>query len=633
MGSTKSFSARLSLNIILIVSILFIIALTVVAISSHLIILDEATKSAHSLLDASIADIEKSIQAVEISTHSGTFVAKEKLNDDKYVRHIIETVVTKNPYIIGATIAFAEGAHKGDQWYAPYISTDSTGQIQAIQFEEEGYDYFYTDWFQIPYMLKKPVWSEPYYDDGGANNFITTYSYPILDEQNNVIAIMTADIALDAIARKISTIKPYPHSHTILISRTGAYVNANNENGLLGETIISTALENGDEDILNASKAILSGNYGTEHVYQDGKSSFIVHGPLCNGWSAAIICEYRDVLKHSSQMHMILIVIGLIGLLIMFIICYSIIRRITKPIRLLSETALNMAKGDINAKLPEIKSQDELMRLRNSFATLQESINNYIDKLQKTTAANERMESELNVAQNIQMGMLPQNFPSQLHALLEPAKEVGGDLYDFLQRDNKIYFAIGDVSGKGVPAALMMAITKSAFHFYSRQDIGMNEILQRVNKAISEANKNDMFVTFFAGMIDLTTGMMEYCNGGHNPIIVVPPDEEPYYLHAKANLALGLFDTFTYTDESLHLSKGTRLILYTDGVSEAERADSQQYGDDRLLQWAKDNARNITTADGEKSEKIVVEKLYASVKEFTDGNAANDDITIMSIIF
>lgn len=239
------------------------------------------------------------------------------------------------------------------------------------------------------------------------------------------------------------------------------------------------------------------------------------------------------------------------------------------------------------------------------------------------------------------MGMLRADFPSNVAAMLVPAKEVGGDLYDFVQKGNYLYFTIGDVSGKGVPASLMMAITRAGLRFVAGMEQTMDKLLERVNVSVIDTNSNDMFVTLFMGRINIETRRMEYCNAGHNPIIVVPPDGEPYYLKAKPNLAIGLFEDFVYESESLDLAAGTRLILYTDGVNEAERleresaeqqssssTDKELFGNDRLLAWAgSDLVRNTATP-----EKDVVDSLYKEVQQFTEGNPQNDDITIMSIL-
>jgi sigma-B regulation protein RsbU (phosphoserine phosphatase) len=365
--------------------------------------------------------------------------------------------------------------------------------------------------------------------------------------------------------------------------------------------------------------------------------SFVVYGPLHNGWMLSIFSPYRDVLRRSSQMHVFLILLGLVGLTLLFFICRRVIRRLTRPITELSVSALNMAKGNFKAQLPEIKTQDEMMRLHDSFIYMQNSIADYIEQLKTTTSDNERMESELNVARNIQMGMLCTDFPSQLHAMLIPAKEVGGDLYDFALMGNELYFAIGDVSGKGVPASLMMAITRATLRFVAGLGLPLSETLDRINNCVADSNSHNMFVTLFVGRLDLRTGHFDYCNAGHNPVIIIPENGEAYFLKAKSNLAIGLFEDFSYEAESLNLTPGTRILAYTDGVSEAECADQSQFGNTRLLEWAKGLQQTALSRDPEAQglsslqEKDVVDSLYASVRDFVGDTPQNDDITILSV--
>ena len=296
-----------------------------------------------------------------------------------------------------------------------------------------------------------------------------------------------------------------------------------------------------------------------------------------------------ETLAHASRMYLNLIIVGFLGLVVIFFVCRRVIRTKTRPVT---------------------------------------------EELQTTTIANERMESELNVARNLQMGMLNTDFPTQLHAMLCPAKEVGGDFYDFSLKDNQMYFAIGDVSGKGVPASLMMALTSVIMRFVAGLGLPINTMLERINNSVCKANSHGMFVTLFVARIDLKTGHMEFCNAGHNSIVVIPPNENPYFLKANPNLAIGLLGDFHYEGESRELKRGTRLIAYTDGVTEAEsiiESENEQtiqlYGNDRLLAWAHD----ITQKGSVVQEKEVVESLYQSVKDFANGNPQNDDIAIMSL--
>jgi len=319
-----------------------------------------------------------------------------------------------------------------------------------------------------------------------------------------------------------------------------------------------------------------------------------------------------------------LLAVGILGLVIVFFVCRRQIRRMTRPVTELSVSALNMAKGNFKASLPDISSKDEMRRLRDSFAYLQNSISDYIGQLKTTRSDNERMESELNVARTIQMGMLCTDFPPELHALLKPAKEVGGDLYDFIRKGDVLHVAVGDVSGKGVPAALVMSITRAMLRFVATLDLPLSESVCRINNSVADGNSNDMFVTLFIARINLKTYRMDYCNAGHNPPVLISPDGKARFLPVKSNLAAGLVEHFEYEAEFVDLEPGTRLVAYTDGVTEAENECLELYGEDRLL-------RALEEIKADMDEEAVVNSIYESVTGFAGSRPQSDDITIMSL--
>ena len=629
--ASKSFSTRLSFNILLVVSILFIISLAVVAVSSHVLMSREATKSATNMLEANIAKVEKTLTAIEINTRDAAMISVGYRNNKEFLFKITEKMVSSNPYIVGSAIAFDSAYCDNHKFYSPYSFMDKDGKIKNKLLGTEGVASFEEEWYQVPMKTGKPHWSEPYFDEGGSNIMMSTYSVPLIDDKGRVYAVMTADIALDWLNQMMREVKPYPHAYATLASKEGRYLCTSGKKDLSKETILSTAKWIPDPRAAELARNMMAGKKGTTRFNHHGAVSFSVYGPLSNGWSMAITCQYKEVLARTSQMHLVLILVGLLGLLIMFIICYRTIRHLTQPLTEFSVSALNMAKGNFKAQLPEIKTEDEMLRLHDSFAYMQKSINTYISELRSTTTANERMESELNIARKIQLGMLPRNFPNEencrLSALLFPAKEVGGDLYDFLLKDDKLYFAVGDVSGKGVPVALVMAITRAACRFFAGMGLNMQQIASSLNNSVADGNEANMFATLFVGSINLKTYQMQFCNAGHNPIIIIPADENqaPYFYKAIPNLAVGLFADFPYQMENIDLQPGTRLLVYTDGVSEAETVRKDLFGDDRLLAVAS------TPEFRKMNPEEMVNAVNAAVKEFVNGNEQNDDITIMAI--
>lgn len=626
---TRSFSTRLSFNILLVVSILFVVALTVVAIFSHVLTTREAQKSATNMLNASIADIERTLAHVESSSQSAAWLAVENSQDEAYLYHITQKVVEENPYVIGSAIAFDTNYVNNRYQFAPYTyKEEKTGVLKQRQLGEN-YNYFASEWYRIPADSGEPYWSEPYFDEGGGDQMMATFSCPVKDSTGRIFAVITADISLDWLADKVSSIRPYKNSHATLTSRKGVYLSKGNNIDLSEETLLTTAQRVKDPKIIELSNKIMNGETGCTQYKYKGRPGFAVYGPLRNGWSLAITCPYKEVLKQTSHIHKILLITGLIGLIILFFVCRYTIRKITQPITEFSSAAQSMAQGNFQAQLPEIKTEDEIHHLRDSFEYLQNSLTTYISELKETTKANERMESELSIAQAIQLGMLPKEFPSteeySIHGIMHPAKEVGGDLFDFRDKDGRLYFTIGDVSGKGVPAALVMALTLAACRFFNSMGLELDRLVEQLNSNVSDNNDANMFATIFVGRMNFENRTLEYCNAGHNHIIVIPPDSSPYYLKAKPNLAIGLFEDFSYQKEQLDVPAGTKLVLYTDGVTEAENKSQELYGNERLLDLVSSDAFRCLSAEE------MTKNISDSVHAFAEGNEQNDDITILCI--
>ena len=622
----KSFSARLSLNIIMLTSILFVATIATASLSSHTILAEEAQTSSERLLESVIKEIEMNLGSVESSVKSISWLVDEKSDNQDYIYHIVKNIVASNDHIVGSTVAFAPDFFPGEHYFSPYAFVEN-GRIYTKQLGTAQYDYFTMEWYKDSAESGKPHWSEPYFDEGGANIMMSTYSYPLKDYAGRTYAIITADISLQWISEMLATIKPYPSSSIILVSEKGECINAQNfDKRELNFYNWVDSLN--DDRVKHISDDMAAGKKGLGRFNSSKGLSFAVYNKLSNGWSAAILCLYSDVLVRTSRLLLVLVIIGLLGLVILFGVCYMLIHRLTKPLTEVTNSALNIANGDFTTELPEIKTDDEIKLLRDSFDLMQHSLINYINDLKVSNEKNAKFENDLNVASRIQMGMLPKDFPQigniDLHALLHPAKVVGGDLYDFYIKNDELYFAVGDVSGKGLPASLLMAITKAAFRFISGLGMSMAQILEKLNNSISEGNETGMFVTFFCGRINLKTLEMTYCNAGHNPIAVLPPSGKPYYLTAKSNLALGVFPDFKYEDQSLKLEPGTELLIYTDGVTEAEREDKSQYGEERLLAW-------MASKSIHNSAKEDCFELMEDVHKFTQGNEQNDDITMMTI--
>lgn len=251
------------------------------------------------------------------------------------------------------------------------------------------------------------------------------------------------------------------------------------------------------------------------------------------------------------------------------------------------------------------------------------------DQLEETTAVKERMESELRIARNIQMSMVPSVFPDikglDMYASMAPAKEVGGDLYNYLLLDDKLYFCVGDVSGKGVPASLFMAQATRLFLTLAKQAMEPAEICTRMNDALSgNDNKTNMFVTFWLGLVDLTNGHLTFCNAGHNPPVLREEATENYqFLEMIPNPPIGILPGMEYRNEEVETIKGRPLFIYTDGLNEAENKEKELFGDERLL--------DILSNTKFSSAQQVIETLGAEVEAHRHGAEPNDDLTMMCL--
>ncbi len=323
------------------------------------------------------------------------------------------------------------------------------------------------------------------------------------------------------------------------------------------------------------------------------------------------------------------LIVEAIGFFILYLIIRYDIKHKTQLITELTYSTMNMSRGNFHASFPDTSAANgEIQQLATSMHYLQNTINDYITLLKTATAEQERIESELAIAKEIQLGFLPKEFKAdnfcECYGVSIPAKEVGGDLFGMRRIGDEIFFVIGDVSGKGVPAAIYMAITQSAFNFFCRTDMTTSAIMSNINDVFSENNKDGMFVTVFMGKIDVKTLEMEFCYGGHCPVILMQPDGQTQFLHAETNMAVGLFQGFPFVSDKIQLQKGSRIITYTDGVIEAENPVKELYDNDRLMEFA-------SQVDKKASSKQVTDQLVKSVQQFADGNEQNDDITIFTL--
>ena len=345
----------------------------------------------------------------------------------------------------------------------------------------------------------------------------------------------------------------------------------------------------------------------------------------------AIVCPESDIFKGFNRLQNSAEAILLTGLILMLYLFIRIITSELKPLQRLAHEAETIASGQFDAEMPDFQRTDEIGQLSHSFGNMQQSLVKYIEELKETTAQKASIESDLRIANEIQMGMLPEKFPTredrddvQLYASLTPAKEVGGDLFDFYFRDEKLFFCIGDVSGKGVPASLFMAVTRSAFRTVSAHESMPDRIMTTMNKTIADMNKTNMFVTIFVGVLDLPTGRLYYSNAGHDtPLLVGTGVGE---LPCDSNIPIGISPEWKYSLQEARIFIGSTIFLFTDGLTEAMNTSKVQFQIERINEVAAQ-----ALSHGQQEPRQLISQMTEAVHQFVGDAEQSDDLTMMAI--
>ncbi len=627
----KSLSTRLSLLMVLFSAIILVASLGFLFGMSSQAIRQEAISRATKSLENTALRVQDILNRVEVATDNTDWLITRHLDGPDSMFVYSRRILENNPDLNGCSIAFEPDyfPEKG-RWFSAF-SLNKNGNIQTIQEGNPLYEYFYMDWYQLCKLLDRPVWSEPFmdYNPGGlySSEMITSYSKPIKDKDGNYIGTISVDLSLGWLSETISALKPYPNSYSIMLGRGGTFFVHPDPDKLFYQTIFTETLEHENPALYDLGHAMLRGEEGMKQLKIDGEDCYVFYKPLGDtDWSTAIVCPESDIFGGFNRVKFSIVLAVCLGLLLLLVVSFRIISRELKPLKTLAGQAETIAGGDFDQPLPQSNRIDEIGQLGHSFGDMQHSLVNYIDELKQTTAQKASIENELKVASDIQMSMVPRIFPAfpdrkdiDLYASMTPAKEVGGDLYDFFVQDDRLYFCVGDVSGKGVPASLFMAITRNMFRIIAQQGNTPAEIATQMNSFLAKDNDQCMFVTMFIGMADLKTGHLDYCNCGHN----APVLDGQFLKEQYTNQPLGLWEDDPFYGESVDDIRGKQLLVYTDGLNEAENASKQLFGNDKLLEMTADISRL--------SSVEVINRLIKAVEEHRAGADPNDDLTLFCL--
>ncbi len=611
---------------------------------SRRLILESARKNARHLTMETVNSIENVFRSAAKIPENLAYVLETGMSDEKGLYRLMETVVKNNSEVFGSSIAFEPGAFfPGQDRFSPYFFKDGDRIVQS-NLDDPGYNYHLQDWYQIPKELNLPVWSEPYFDEGGGNIIMATYSVPFrwLNDgmnKNKFRGILTIDISLVWLKQVFEGLSIYDNGYGFLLSQSGKYLVHPDPDNIMNASIFDIAELHQDEKIRELGRKMVRGQTGFVNIIEPvtGREVYLCFAPFpSSGYSMGIVIPAKELFADLSHLNRSVAMIGVLGLLALFGVISLISGRITKPIRRLSEATSQIGQGDFNAVLPVIDSHDEIGQLMRSFQKMQTALAEYIENLKVATAAKEKIEGELRIAHDIQMGIIPKTFPPfpdrndvDIYGILESAKAVGGDLYDFFLLDeDHLGAAIGDVSGKGIPASLFMAVTRTLLRAKSMnmKDISPGKIVTSMDTDLCTENDAGMFVTFFFIILNLKTGELEYCNAGHNPPFILDETGEITALDTVHGFPLGVMEAEPYQTGKVKIRPGARIVLYTDGVTEAENEARELFEEERLLVTLK-KMKDI------KDPKEITLSIKSAVKGFTLEAEQSDDLTMLVITY
>ncbi|MCG6552021.1 MAG: SpoIIE family protein phosphatase [Candidatus Magnetominusculus sp. LBB02] len=602
------------------------------------IILKNAEDNAKHIAAIAVNKIEGVLNIVErINQHTAFYM--ESVPQTKEKLHVrLRNVIENNREIYGAAISFEPHTiDKELKYFAPYyFRSADTLKYRALGGEND--NYFNQDWYAIPMALGQPVWSEPYFDPD-AQIIESTYSVPFRDNTTGgrFIGVVSADVDLSWLHETVASVKMFKTGYAFLISKNGTILTHPNKELIMNESIFSIAETMSDKNLRAIGKAMIRSETGFKQIKgfgTTGKSEklWLFYMPLkSEGWTLGLIVPNDELLSDIITLHEKVIALVAAGMLFLSIFIASISASITRPLRRLAAATKDIARGSFDdCKLSHPKTKDEIGELTSSFIYMKSALREYIRELTETTRAKEQIESELKIAHDIQMSFLQKLFPPfpertefDLFAAILPAKEVGGDFYDFFFIDEThLCFLIADVSGKGVPASLFMAMTMTLLKAHTAAGLSPNEILFNVNAKLAKDNSVSMFVTIFYGILDIETGDVVFASGGHNPPLLYRKDTSELIPLECGGIVVGIMEEDIVFDKGLiTMQNGDFIVMYTDGVTEAINDLEQEFTEERL--------GRLITENHDKPISELVLQIIEDVKHFSGTQPQFDDITLM----
>lgn len=590
-------------------------------------LVEETEKYTRTLAQAHAAQIERRLsRASKIPENLALFVGTRELDTEVKLVGFLKQVVERNPEIYGSCLAFEPHSFTAEKYYyAPYWYRKD-GVPEFVQLGNPEYNYFRWEWYQRPRELRRAVWTEPYFDDGGGNVVMTTYSAPIWNG-TDFWGIATIDIAMSQLMSESQTLKVGQTGYVTIVSRSGKFVAYPDASKLMQANILEENRELGER--------MLAGGEG--FIRTDGplnhKPAWVAYLPVQDGeFFLAIVYPEAEVLQQAMRLQWELLALGGMGLIGVLLALVIVARSISKPIVELAAATQRIAAGNLDEDVQVEARTSEVRELAMAFGKMQRDLRMRMEELRYTTTVKERIEGELSAARAIQFSLVAKRFPAfpdrpeiDLHAVIKPARAVGGDFYDFYFLDKDcLCLLAADVAGKGVPAALFMSVSKTLLRANMGLASSPEEMMAKVNNDLCrEGATSGMFVSLSFALLNVQSGELRLCSAGHPAPFRLRTKGGVQMLRSDSGVALGAWEGSSYHTATHQLERGDTVVFFTDGVTEALNPQEQFYTVERfealLGKLAEEPVEKITRG------------VVQDVRAFCSTHEQADDLTLLAV--
>nr|NQU89734.1 SpoIIE family protein phosphatase [Bacteroidota bacterium] len=629
MKSRNSLAFRLSLTILSVVLLIFVAIVFYNYAVSKKFLIEDAKKDTEAAVRLIISQIEDALNTLENPVGLLSEFTANNDPDSEMINQLLTLLAARNQAIFCNFVKIVNHGESNKETIIHYLQKhDSSHKITEYR------DQMINSWLKKDSPKEIPFWTEPYHDKQ-ANERSIAYIVPTnIRTAGTITKSIYAGIIINLnwLQELIGDKKSNTSEYSFIITREGYPVSKPGSEFTYQDNIFDISKKLNNPDMIELGKQMMSGASSSMEVRGLQKYKSVVYfAPVpSTNWSVAFIFPKFELFKNLYFTTLKLGIAGIIGFLLILATTLYILKRMISPLRKLSDAARLIGHGNLDAEMPVINTRDEVYILKDSLETMQKELRTYIKNLVQSEKYKERTESELKVAQHIQMGYLKQDFtgfskdkPFEIAAAIKPARHVGGDFYDYFMLDGQtLCFAIGDVAGKGVPAALFMAVALTLVRSADLSPKSLADAVGKINNHLCKQNESAVFTTFCIGLLNVYNGQMVFCNAGHNyPYLI--KDNELFELHSAHGSALGAMENVKYKTGTMLLTPENMLVLYTDGITDAENRKSEFFGKQRL--------EDILRTGSDHTAAEMIKRINTGIKKFTSGQDQFDDLTLLAI--